>query len=90
MQMPQPATLADSTEFLERQRLSIAPAVVLSADWQRILVARLEMYGSLRDTTVAKFGQARFDENDRAYAHFAGLFIDGKLGGTRVLARRKV
>jgi hypothetical protein len=46
------------------------------------------MYRSLRDTTVARFGQARFDEYDRAYAHFVGLFTAGVLGGARVVARR--
>jgi ubiquinone/menaquinone biosynthesis C-methylase UbiE len=60
----------------------------LSEDWKRILVERLAMYRSLRDTTIAKFGEARFLEYDRAYGHFVGLFVAGKLGGVRIVARR--
>ncbi len=59
----------------------------LSEDWKRILVDRLAMYRSLRDTTIAKFGEARFLEYDRAYSHFVGLFVAGKLGGVRMIAR---
>jgi 2-polyprenyl-3-methyl-5-hydroxy-6-metoxy-1,4-benzoquinol methylase len=61
----------------------------LSEEWKRILVDRLEMYRSLRDTTIAKFGEARFLEYDRAYSHFVGLFVAGKLGGVRLVARRE-
>jgi hypothetical protein len=53
----------------------------LSEDWKRILVDRLAMYRSLLDTTIAKFGETRFLEYDRAYSHFVGLFDAGKLGG---------
>lgn len=60
----------------------------LSEEWKRILVDRLAMYRSLRDTTIAKFGEARFLEYDRAYSHFVGLFAAGKLGGVRIVARR--
>jgi len=61
----------------------------LSEDWKRILVDRLQMYRSLRDTTIAKFGEARFLEYDRAYSHFVGLFVAGKLGGVRIVARHE-
>ncbi len=88
MQMPRPATPLHYSEWLTRHGFAIERTTDLSADWQRILVARLEMYRSLRDTTVAKFGQARFDDYDRAYAHFVGLFTRGILGGSRVAARR--
>jgi ubiquinone/menaquinone biosynthesis C-methylase UbiE len=60
----------------------------LSADWTDVLVKRLEMYRSLRDTTIAKFGEARFQEYDDAYSHFVGCFVAGKLGGVRMLARK--
>lgn len=66
---------------MTRHGFAIERTTDLSADWQRILVARLEMYRSLRETTVAKFGQARLDDYDRAYAHFIGLFTRGILGG---------
>lgn len=61
----------------------------LSAEWTPILVERLAMYRSLRDMTIAKFGEARFIEYDRAYSHFVGLFVAGKLGGVRIIARRE-
>ena len=54
-----------------------------------MLAARLEMYRGLRDTTVAKFGAARFEEWDSMYNFFVGLFVAGKLGGVRVVARRR-
>jgi hypothetical protein len=60
----------------------------LSETWKTILTARLQMYRSLRDTTVAKFGEARYAEYDRAYSHYVGLFSAGKLGGVRIAARR--
>ncbi|HMN81135.1 MAG TPA: methyltransferase domain-containing protein [Burkholderiaceae bacterium] len=60
----------------------------LSRQWAEVLVARLAMYRSLRDTTVAKFGDAHFDAWDRTYAFFVGLFVAGRLGGTRIVARR--
>lgn len=60
----------------------------LSAAWIEILKQRLEMYRSLRDTTVAKFGAAHFQKWDDTYAFFVGLFAAGQLGGGRFVARR--
>ncbi|MEM7255644.1 MAG: methyltransferase domain-containing protein [Pseudomonadota bacterium] len=60
----------------------------LSAEWADLLSARLEMYRSLRDTTVAKFGTAHFEHYDRAYEHYASCFSTGLLGGIRVVARK--
>jgi SAM-dependent methyltransferase len=60
----------------------------LSAWWTEVLQRRLEMYRSLRDTTVAKFGVAHFERWDEAYAFFVGLFAAGRLGGGRFVARR--
>jgi sarcosine/dimethylglycine N-methyltransferase len=59
----------------------------LSSDWSRLLVERLAMYRSLRDTTVAKFGVAHFDDWDRRYSFFVDLFVNGSLGGVRFVAR---
>ena len=53
-----------------------------------MLIDRLAMYRSLRDTAVAKFGEARYREYDAVYAHFVSLFVDGVLGGVRLVARR--
>ena len=60
----------------------------LSVEWRDTLIKRLAMYRSLRDTTVAKFGEARFAEWDCIYSHYVGLFVAGKLGGARIVARR--
>jgi sarcosine/dimethylglycine N-methyltransferase len=60
----------------------------LSSWWTEVLKRRLEMYRSLEDTTVAKFGEAHFRRWDETYAFFVGLFAAGRLGGGRFVARR--
>lgn len=84
MQIPLPATVGQYEALLSDSGLAIRTVHDLSSEWRQILIARLEMYRSLRDTTVAKFGEERFLEYDRAYSHFVGLFTRGKLGGCRV------
>jgi sarcosine/dimethylglycine N-methyltransferase len=59
----------------------------LSESWKNILTERLQMFRSLRDTTVAKFGEARFKEYDAAYTHYVDCFVTNKLGGIRIVAR---
>ena len=86
MKIPRPATLSEYKTLAERNGLTITSTANLSEAWSIILVGRLEMYRSLRDTTVAKFGEQRFQEYDRAYEHFVGLFTRGILGGYRVVA----
>lgn len=61
----------------------------LSAWWTEVLQARLAMYRSLKETTVAKFGLAHFEKWDDTYAFFVGLFAAGRLGGGRFVARRE-
>ena len=51
----------------------------LTESWAEILVKRLDMYHSLKDQTVASFGQAHFDKWDRAYSFFVGLYGSGEL-----------
>ncbi len=60
----------------------------LSAWWTEILEQRLEMYRSLKATTVEKFGADHFERWDATYAFFVGLFAQGELGGGRFVARR--
>jgi sarcosine/dimethylglycine N-methyltransferase len=88
MFIPRPSLVSEYTELLVECFCTIERSVDLSDEWIGILVARLEMYRSLRDTTVAKFGEARYLEYDRAYSHFVGLFVNKKLGGFRVAARK--
>jgi ubiquinone/menaquinone biosynthesis C-methylase UbiE len=61
----------------------------LSAWWTEILKQRLEMYRTLKDTTIAKFGEEHFRTWDETYAFFVGLFAAGHLGGGRFVARRE-
>jgi sarcosine/dimethylglycine N-methyltransferase len=60
----------------------------LTALWAEILVQRLALYRSLRETTVARFGDDHFRKWDDTYAFFVGLFANGQLGGGRLIARR--
>ena len=88
MKMPRLATVDGYTEHLRASGFTDLRATDLSAAWKTILQARLQMYRSLRDTTVAQFGEARYAEYDSAYTFFVGLFVEGKLGGVRMVARR--
>lgn len=60
----------------------------LSPDWAEILRGRLAMYRSLREETVARFGEEHFKRYDRSYAFFVSLVESGKLGGARLTALR--
>jgi len=75
-------------DLLQKNGCAVVVRDDLSADWKDILVKRLDMYRSLRDTTIAKFGEARFLEYDKAYSHFVGCFLANKLGGLRMVGRK--
>jgi hypothetical protein len=83
-----PSFVREYTQLLAEGSCAIEQSIDLSDEWIALLAARLEMYRSLRDTTIAKFGEARYIEYDRAYSHFVGLFVKRKLGGFRVAARK--
>ena len=89
MHAPTIASADRYTELLENNGCQVELREDLSDEWKRVLVDRLAMYRSLRDTTIAKFGEARFLEYDSAYSHFVGLFVAGKLGGARIIARHE-
>lgn len=88
MLIPRPPLVREYTQLLGEASCAIEQSIDLSDKWIAILMARLQMYRSLRDTTIAKFGEARYLEYDRAYSHFVGLFVKRKLGGFRVAARK--
>jgi len=75
-------------EMLRANGCTVEGCEDLSAEWSDVLVHRLAMYRSLRDTTVAKFGEAHFAAWDSTYSFFVGLFAAGKLGGARIVATR--
>ena len=58
----------------------------LSGEWITILRARLRMYRGLREQTVARLGQARYDEYNQLDGFFVDLVEAGKLGGGRFSA----
>jgi cyclopropane fatty-acyl-phospholipid synthase-like methyltransferase len=60
----------------------------LSEEWAQILIERLAMYRSLKDQTVARFGNVHFENWDRSYSFFVRLYTSGELGGGRFLARK--
>jgi ubiquinone/menaquinone biosynthesis C-methylase UbiE len=60
----------------------------LSEAWTVILRNRLAMYRSLKDSTVASFGLARYEQYDGAYSFFVSLYEKGILGGARVVGRK--
>lgn len=60
----------------------------LSPEWRAILRQRLEMYRGLRAETVARFGEARYQEFDRLYDFLVTLVETGKIGGARFNGRR--
>ena len=72
--------------LLARAGFGAIDAEDLSAEWIAILRRRLEMYRSLRADTVARLGQARYDEYDQLYAFFVGLVEAEKLVGARFTA----
>ena len=87
----QTANIASTTHYIELLEANDCVVIVqddLSEMWKDILRDRLEMYRSLRDTTVAKFGEARYRQYDDAYSHFVGCFAADQLGGARLVARK--
>jgi sarcosine/dimethylglycine N-methyltransferase len=88
MHAPAITPVERTLELLGDNGCSVERHEDLSAEWTGILVERLAMYRSLRDTTVEKFGAGHFDAWDRTYSFFVGLFVAGKLGGARIVARR--
>ncbi|MBI3030283.1 MAG: methyltransferase domain-containing protein [Candidatus Rokubacteria bacterium] len=72
--------------LLSRVGFGAIEAEDLSDWWRRILRERLQMYRRLEAETVARFGQARYEEYDQLYAFFVGLVEASKLGGGRFSA----
>jgi sarcosine/dimethylglycine N-methyltransferase len=72
--------------LLARAGFGAIEAEDLSAEWVGILRQRREMFRALRADTVARLGQARYDEYDQLYAFFVGLVELGRIGGARFSA----
>lgn len=80
-------TIGSYRDLLGRAGFAAVETEDLSREWIAILRRRLEMYRRLREQTVARQGQARYDEYDQLYTFFVGLVESGKLGGARFSAR---
>ena len=72
--------------LLARAGFAAIQAEDLSPEWVGIVRRRREMFRGMRADTVARLGQARYDEYDQLYAFFVGLVESGKLGGARFSA----
>ena len=79
-------SIAGYRALLARTGFGAVEAEDLSAEWIGILRERLRMYRGMRAQTVARFGQARYDEYNQLYAFFVGLVETEKLGGARFSA----
>lgn len=88
MTFPTLETLDGYAALLEANGCSVLRREDLSAEWARILVARLAMYRGLQAHTERKFGAAHYRRWDDTYAFFVGLYGDGRLGGGRLVARK--
>jgi sarcosine/dimethylglycine N-methyltransferase len=89
MQFPSIVTAARYLEAATAAGFEVERSDDLSSTWRGILIARLDMYRSLKDTTIQRFGEAHYEKWDRKYAAFVGLYAANKLGGALVVARKK-
>ena len=80
-------TLDGYSHLLRQAGFAILEREDLSAYWTEILVQRLNMYRSLKETTVEKFGEEHYRKWDDTYSFFVGLYADNQLGGGRFVAR---
>ena len=60
----------------------------LTDEWRSVLRARLQMFRAMRDDTIARLGETRYEEYDRLYTFFVGLIEANKLTGGRLTATR--
>jgi sarcosine/dimethylglycine N-methyltransferase len=87
MAIPSLETAEGYVQFLAESGCTLLEQEDLSGQWAEILSERLEMYRSLKDQTVEKFGEDHYQKWDETYSFFAGLFAAEKLGGGRLVAR---
>jgi ubiquinone/menaquinone biosynthesis C-methylase UbiE len=79
-------SIAGYAALLARAGFGGIDAEDVSAQWIGILRRRFAMYQELREDTVARLGETRYDEYRQLYAFFVGLVEQGKLGGARFSA----
>lgn len=79
---------AGYARLLEDNACTVERCTDLSESWTRVLRQRHAMYRSLKDATIAKFGEEGYARYDAAYSHFVSLYEDAILGGVRYVARK--
>ena len=82
------STLEQYCHLLEEKGCQVIEVEDLSDNWAQILIERLAMYRSLKEQTVSSFDLAHFQEWDRTYSFFVGLYRSGELGGGRFVAHK--
>jgi len=90
MSFPYLETLDGYARLLEEFNFTLLEREDLSPLWTRILQQRLEMYRSLKEETVEKFGEKHYRRWDETYSFFVSLFGEKKLGGGRFIGKRRV
>jgi sarcosine/dimethylglycine N-methyltransferase len=73
-------------QHLARAGFAAIEAEDLSPEWVGILRERRRMFARMRADTVARLGEARYEEYNQLYGFFVGLVEAGKLGGGRFSA----
>jgi ubiquinone/menaquinone biosynthesis C-methylase UbiE len=81
-------TLEGYARLLADNGCTVLECCDLTAQWAEILMGRLAMYRSLRETTAVRFGADHFRRWDDTYAFFVGLFAERQLAGGRLVARK--
>ena len=79
-------SIASYSALLGRAGFGGIEAEDVSLEWIGIVQRRFAMYRALREDTVARLGEARYEEYRQLYAFFVGLVEQGKLGGARFSA----
>lgn len=80
-------TLEGYHQHLTEVGCTVLESEDLSEQWTTILRQRLEMFRSLKEETIEKFGEAHYRKWDDTYSFFVGLYATKKLGGGRFVAR---
>jgi sarcosine/dimethylglycine N-methyltransferase len=86
---PSIASFSDYRGLLADAGFSDIEVTDLSAEWRVILGQRLEMYRSLKEQTIAQFGERRYREYIGGYTFFIQQIEAGRLGGGRFVAWKK-
>jgi len=84
---PRICSVDEYHSLLGGARFEVEQVSDLSVEWRQILRARLKMFESLEQETVAWFGQQRHDTYIENYVFFVDRIEVGDLGGARVIAR---